>query len=226
LQCSQLPHFTTCTCHGLTHACPCQRASLPFHGVRRSLAAKQVEIILIPAKDDATDSMLDRWLSEASATALRARDRNGALLVQGWAGINMAPCMAVALLMQLERMPMLCACQRVQAVRGEILLTRSSRLELLHHAQRALLLPGHDIPNGLTSYGSVPLTWLTESTDALLLLLGTAVVQGTGLVQPDANQQSLESVLTNAAAARDWNQHERLVRRWLLLRCLLDILRR
>jgi hypothetical protein len=184
-----------------------------------------VEFLLFSARDDDAYPILDECLASAAEAAHRARDQRGAVLVQCWGGCNRAPCLAVALLMQLDRLPLLSACEKVQAVRGHVLSNRAFRRQLLQLADAAHLLPDQDWDMSVASFAGEPLSWQTPCPDALLLLLAGACCRGSDLAQVDADGQTLNNLMANAAADCDWQEFNRLGRRWVLLRCLLDILR-
>ena len=179
---------------------------------RSQLAVRHVEMAEIRANDSPSYQILDRHLEQSLEVATRARNVNGAVLVQCWGGCNRAPSIAVALLMKLDRAPLLSACQQVQEVRGEILTNRGFRRQLLQLAVQDALLPCPGLCNA-----EGPYTWDTGEPEELVLLLWFALLKGTGLAHLDSSGRSAGDYLTEAAARRSWRQHGRLVRRLMVL---------
>lgn len=179
---------------------------------RIQLAVRNVEMTEIRAHDSPSYQILDRHLDQTLEVATRARNVNGAVLVQCWGGCNRAPSIAVALLMKLDRAQLLSACQQVQQVRGEILTNRGFRRQLLQLAVRDELLPCLGLCNAQGPY-----TWDTREPEELVHLLWFAALNGFGLAQLDSSGRSAGDYLMEAAARRNWAQHSRLVRRWMVL---------
>jgi hypothetical protein len=128
--------------------------------------------------------------------------KSGCALVHCWAGINRSAAVAVALLMLLERCPLLSAIAAVVRVRGLVLQNKSFRLQLVRLAKSEGLLgpplnEANDIGAGLLPEVAM-CSWKTQDGTKLLTLVALAAKTGLG-------EELLDSW---GYALRDWKERK------------------
>lgn len=188
---------------------------------RQQLLSRHIQLVTIDAKDSATYDITGPALQQAVAVAREARLQSGALLVQCWGGCNRAPGIAVGLLMCLDHMDVVAACNRVAQVRGEVLTNHAFRLQLVQAAMRMGLLPDFRLRDGLPATEPAQRTWDTKDPEELLELLWASRARGTGLEQTDETGRAFGAYLQQAVASKNWTEHGRLMRRLTVMRGLL-----
>lgn len=188
---------------------------------RQQLQLRCIKFITIDAKDSDTYAITGAALEQAAAVAVEARRQAGKMLVQCWGGCNRAPAIAVGLLMCIDRMDVVTACQRVTQVRGTVLTNHSFRLQLVRAAASMGLLPDVGIRAGPSASDPAKGAWDTNVPEELLELLWASQARGTGLEQADAAGKPFGVYLLEAVAEKDWPRHQRLMRRLAMMRGLL-----
>jgi hypothetical protein len=203
--------------------CPEQLTIEEQKEVRDQLGSRRIAFTVLPACDSPSYNILSEHLREAEQVALAAREVSGAVLVQCWGGCNRAPTVGTALLMCLERRPLVDACGAVQAVRGEILTNQSFRRQLLQLAVEEGLLEEETLPAQLPCDRGRSYRWDTDVVEEFLHLLHVSIVTGDRLSYRDSTGKSFGQHLADMA----WkpglrHRHTTLVRRWVLAKLLLS----
>lgn len=194
--------------------------------LREQLGSRQIAYAALPARDDPAYLILNEHLESARRVALAAREVGGAVLVQCWGGCNRALAVGTALLMSLDKLPLVDACRAVQGVRGEVLTNKGFRRQLLQLAAVEGLLQETTLPRQLPCGHGGRYRWDTEGIEDFLHLLHVAICSGSGLFYRDGTGERFGDHLDCVADQRLWHRHATLVRRWVLTGMLLHQLGR
>jgi protein-tyrosine phosphatase len=194
--------------------------------LREQLGSRQIAYAALPARDDPAYLILHEHLESARRVALAAREAGGAVLVQCWGGCNRALAVGTALLMSLDKLPLVDACRAVQGVRGEVLTNKGFRRQLLQLAAVEGLLQETTLPRQLPCGHGGRYRWDTEGIEDFLHLLHVAICSGNGLFYRDGTGERFGDHLNCVADQRLWHRHATLVRRWVLTGMLLHQLGR
>eukprot|EP00931_Biecheleriopsis_adriatica_P010685 TRINITY_DN111756_c0_g1_i1.p1 TRINITY_DN111756_c0_g1~~TRINITY_DN111756_c0_g1_i1.p1 ORF type:complete len:322 (-),score=56.53 TRINITY_DN111756_c0_g1_i1:4-969(-) len=156
-----------------------------------------IKLLVLDARDSASYDMLGTGgvLAAVTAIAQEVKTTGGKLLVHCFGGVNRASVTCIALLMLLERLPLLEAAEAVVARRGAVLGNLAFRRQLVKLAsEHDLLGDGKLCASFVEHHGFsvAPASWTTEDGSRLLQLVQLAIRSGLGEKQRDRQNFTLQ----------------------------------